>query len=116
MSIPQILALSLVEIIGDFGLKTYANKGGFLPLVAGLTGYVGVIFMLIVSLQGSSILMVNNAWDGTSSILESIAAYIFLGERFDNYMQYVAIIFIMIGVHLLKVPWEKDHPFAVPSL
>lgn len=33
--------------------------------------------------------MVNNAWDGTSSLLETIFAYVVLGERFDNYLQYL---------------------------
>jgi hypothetical protein len=31
MSFQQIVTLSLVEIIGDFALKEFANKGGLLP-------------------------------------------------------------------------------------
>lgn len=116
MSIPQIFSLAAIEIVGDYGLKEYANKGGWHYLATGLVGYVGVIVLLIVSLQGSTILLVNNAWDGASSILESIFAFVVLGERFDNYLQYVGIILIISGMMLLKIPWKKTHSFHIPSL
>jgi multidrug transporter EmrE-like cation transporter len=116
MSIPQIFSLALVEIVGDYGLKEYANVGGWHFLVTGIVGYVGVIILLIVSLQGSTILMVNNAWDGASSILESLFAFFILGERLDNYLQYLGIIMVISGMMLLKIPWKKTHLFHIPSL
>jgi multidrug transporter EmrE-like cation transporter len=116
MSVPQLFALTCVEIVGDFGLKEYANKGGITSLATGILGYIGVVVMLIVSLQDSSILLVNNGWDGMSSLTESLAAYVFLGERFDNYNQYIGILFIMVGMYLFKIPWKKNHPFHIPKL
>lgn len=114
MSIPQIFALSAIEIVGDFSLKAYANdEGGLEMLALGILGYVGVVIMLIVSLQDSTVLIVNGAWDGISTIIESIAAYVVLGERFDNYMQYVGLVVIVIGLYLLKVPWKKSHAFHI---
>ena len=59
--------------------------------------------------------MVNNAWDGTSSLIESIYAYVVLGERFDNYLQYVCVFSIIIGLYLLKIPLSKTHPFHIPK-
>ena len=53
MSLPQILALSSVEIVGDFALKKFANEGGFTALGIGILGYIGVIALLIISLQDS---------------------------------------------------------------
>ncbi len=50
MSLLQIIALSAVEIVGGFG---------FVPFAIGTIGYIGVVIMLIISLQGSTILMVN---------------------------------------------------------
>jgi multidrug transporter EmrE-like cation transporter len=115
MSLPQIFALSAIEIVGDFSLKSYANdEGGIEMLLLGILGYVGVVGMLIVSLQGSSVLLVNGAWDAVSTIIESVAAYVVLGERFDNYLQYVGLVVIVIGLYLLKVPWKKSHPFHIP--
>jgi multidrug transporter EmrE-like cation transporter len=116
MSVSQIFSLALVEIVGDYGLKEYANNGGWHYLATGVVGYFGVIVMLIVSLQGSTLLLVNNAWDGASSILESAFAFFILGERFDNYLQYFGIILILSGMILLKIPWKKTNPFQIPSL
>jgi multidrug transporter EmrE-like cation transporter len=116
MSVPQIFALSCIEIVGDFALKNYANNGGITNLGIGLIGYVGVVFMLIVSLQGSSILMVNGAWDAMSTLIECTAAYLILGERFENNTQYLGLFLIVIGLMMLKVPWKKNRPFYFPSL
>jgi multidrug transporter EmrE-like cation transporter len=116
MSLPQIIGLSLVEIVGDFGFKQYANHGGIKPFMIGTVGYIGVIIMLIVSLQGSTVLMVNSAWDGVSGLLESVCAFVFLGERFHNYLQYFGAVFIVIGLSLLHIPMSKSHPFHIPHL
>lgn len=115
MSVPTILTLSVVEIIGDVALKSYANDGGIVYLGIGIIGYIGVILMLIVSLQDSTILLVNNAWDGTSSVIESLFAFFVLGERFENSYQYMGVFFIIIGLYLLKIPFSKDHPFHIPK-
>lgn len=115
MSLPQIIALSAIEIIGDFSLKSYANDGGLLSLGLGVGGYIGVVGMLIMALQDSTVLFVNSAWDGVSSLLESVAAFIILGERFDNYLQYVGALFICIGLFFLKIPLTKKHPFHIPK-
>ncbi len=115
MSLPQILSLCVVEIVGDFGFKQFANHGGLVPFAIGTIGYIGVVIMLIVSLQGSTILMVNSAWDGTSGLIESICAFVFLGERFHNYLQYAGALFIVVGLFFLKIPKSKSQPFHIPS-
>ena len=107
MSLPQLAALTMVEIVGDYGLKEFANGGGWAYLATGLVGYIGVVVALIVNLQGSSILMVNNAWDGMSSVAESVFAYLILGQRFEHWMQYVGLVMIMGGLFLLRIPWKK---------
>ena len=115
MSFQEIIALCITEIIGDFGFKEFANKGGIAPLSIGISGYIGVMYMLIRSLQGSTILMVNGAWDGISALLESLFAYIILGERFHHYLQYVGLVLIIVGVYLLRIPL-KTKPFHFPPI
>ena len=115
MSLPQIVALSLTEIIGDTALKKYANDEGSYYLSLGTLSYIGVVILLIINLQGSTLLMVNNAWDGTNSLLGSLFAYIVLGERFDNYLQYLGVGSIIIGLYLLKIPLKKSHAFHIPK-
>ena len=116
MSVPQIFALSCVEIVGDFALKKYANEGGITNLGIGILGYIGVIGFLVASLQGSSVLLVNGAWDGMSTIIECTAAYFILGERLTSSTQYLGLFFIVIGLMMLKIPWKKDHSFYIPGL
>ena len=107
MSVPEIFALTLTEIGGDFALKKYANDGGLMYLAIGIIGYMGVVVLLIVSLRGSTVLFVNNAWDGMSSLFESMMAMIILGERFDTSGQYLGMFMIISGMYLLKIPMTK---------
>jgi len=115
MSLYHILGLSIAEIIGDVGLKEYANDKGIIYLGIGIAGYITIVTLLIISLQNSTLLLVNNGWDGTSSLLESAYAYFILGERFHNYLQYFGILSIIIGLYLLKIPLSKTHPFHIPK-
>ena len=116
MSINELLLLSGVEIIGNFSYKQFANVGGIAPFIIGTISYIAVVALLIVSLQNSTVLMVNAGWDGISGLLESICAYVFLGERFANYLQYVGLALIIGGIYLLKIPWQKTHAFHIPKI
>lgn len=115
MSYYDVTLCVLTEIIGDFGFKEFANNGGIKPFSFGLMGYAGVIYYLIRSLQGSTVLMVNAAWDGISAIIESLAAFIILGERLESISQYFGIIFIILGLFLLKLPLKRKKPFSFPK-
>ena len=115
MSYQGILLLTLSEIVGDFGYKEFANKGGFKPFATGTIGYIGVIYFLISSLQGSQVLLVNAAWDGISALVESLAAFFLLGERFDDPLKYFGIILIVIGLFFLRMPMVSPHKFIFPN-
>lgn len=104
MSFYTIGLLSLTEIFGDFALKKYATDGGIANLGYGILGYVGVIYFLVESLRGSSVLMVNAAWDGIFAFVESLMAYLILGERFSDPNQYIGIGLIVVGLFFLKIP------------
>jgi len=74
-----------------------------------------VIYFLIKSLQGSSILLVNGAWDGISAIIESVAAMIFLGQRFESIYEYLGLAFIIIGLFFLRIPITRKKEFKFPT-
>jgi multidrug transporter EmrE-like cation transporter len=116
MSYLDIGVLCLTEIIGDFGYKEFANKGGIQNFAVGSIGYVGVIFFLIKSLQGSQVLLVNAAWDGLSALIESLAAIFILGEKFDDHWKYFGILLIILGLFFLKLPLVNKHKFIIPKL
>lgn len=103
-----MVLMSLVEIVGDFALKEYANGGNTLHLFTGIIGYIGVVIILIISLKGSTVLLVNAAWDGTSALIESLAAMIILGERFENKSQYAGVVLIICGLYMLKLPITRN--------
>ena len=84
MSLSRIFGLTLVEIIGDTGAKHFANQGGLFNLGIGVAGYIGIFMMLVYSLQGSTLLVVNNAWDGLSSLFESLFAFFVLIISIDE--------------------------------
>ena len=96
-----LVLLALVEIIGDFAFKNYANTGLWSSLNLGIMSYVGVIFFLIRSLIGSTLLYVNGMWDAFSTLFESAAAFFILGERFADPMQYIGLGLIIFGIYFL---------------
>ena len=102
MSDGNLLFLSIAEIFGDFSFKNYARLGGVENFAQGLVGYVGVIYFLIRSLREGNVMYVNGMWDGISGILETLAAYFILGERFVNPMQWVAVVIISVGLFMLR--------------
>lgn len=116
MSLFDITSLCLIEIIGDFSLKHFANKGGLHYFATGIVGYIGVIYFLIRALQGSTVLLVNGAWDGISTLIESFAAYFILGERFEHIGQYFGLLFIIIGIFLLQIPLKRSKEFINPFI
>jgi len=94
--------LAIVEIIGDFAFERYANTGSLNAFSLGVIGYIGVVYFLIKSLRGSTILYVNGMWDAISSVVESLLAFVYLGERFDRPIQYVGLLLTIIGLFCLK--------------
>jgi multidrug transporter EmrE-like cation transporter len=102
MTTVNVIMATLAEIIGDFGFKEFARQGTSKGFLQGSLGYVGVIFFLIQSLKTGNILFVNGMWDGVSGILETLAAYFILGEKFVNPMQWVAVAIISVGLIMLR--------------
>ena len=102
MATLNVLWATISEIFGDFGFKEFARESTTRGFLQGALGYVGVIFFLIQSLKKGNIMYVNSAWDGISGILETLAAYFLLGERFLHPMQWVAVGIISIGLFMLR--------------
>ena len=103
----KILLLSLSEIVGDFGYKSFARTGRTGSFAQGTIGYVGVIYFLIKSLKEGNILYVNGLWDGVSAAIESVAAYVLLGERLTRPIEYIGLALIIIGILMLHAPKGK---------
>lgn len=97
-----IVAVSAVEVYGDFSLRFYAQTKKIKWLAHGLVGYAGVVAFLIMSFQHNNVLYVNGMWDGLSAIIGGSAAYFILGDRLATTSQYLGLAMIIVGVALMK--------------
>ena len=102
MSLLRVGVLSVVEVFGDFMLKDYATTGLLSKLGLGILGYAGVIAALVWSFHTGNVLLINGLWDGMSSIIGSIAAYVILGDRLSNPYQYFGLCIIILGMFMMK--------------
>jgi multidrug transporter EmrE-like cation transporter len=102
MGFEDILMLSAVEVFGDFNLRWYAQTNTPLYLGGGVLGYFAVVYYLIKSLRSDNVMYVNGMWDGTSALIESLAAYIVLGERLEHTSNYLGLGLVVVGIFLLK--------------
>jgi multidrug transporter EmrE-like cation transporter len=102
MAFLDIVTLSLVEIFGDFNLVWYTQTNQVEFLYKGILGYMGVIYFLIQALRGGNLLYVNGMWDSLSTVFNSIAAFVLLGDRLKTNSQYVGLFLVVIGIYLLK--------------
>lgn len=99
----DIFLLAVVEIVGDFNFRWYAQTDVLKYFYQGVLAYMGVIYFLIRSLRQNNVLFVNGLWDGFSSIIESVAAYYYLGDRLESTQQYVGLVMTIAGVALMKM-------------
>lgn len=102
MSLSDLVALSAIEVFGDFNLRWYAETNRPLYLGYGVLGYAGVVFYLIKCLRSGNVLYVNGMWDGISGVIESLAAYLVLGDRLDKPEQYLGLLLTTVGIYLLR--------------
>ena len=100
----HVFFLSVIEIFGDFNLRFYAQTHKTEYLGYGILGYIGVVYFLYKSFLYNNVLFVNALWDGMSNIVESLAAFVILGDRLERVEQYVGLFLLLDGIVLLKVP------------
>jgi multidrug transporter EmrE-like cation transporter len=98
----NVLILSLFEIFGDFQFQEYVNTNNYQPLLFGILGYIGVVVYLIKSLRNINILYVNLLWDGSSAIVETLAAIFILGQSFKSYTHIVGALLIISGIYIIQ--------------
>ena len=102
MSFGDILTLSAIEVFGDFNLRWYAETNSTSHLASGLLGYAGVVFYLIKCFRSGNVLYVNAMWDSMSTLIESLAAYVVLGDRLKSSRQYFGLALIIVGIYMLR--------------
>jgi len=98
-----ILFASLLEYLGDSNFKFYARSGESQYLAYGSGAYIIMVWVLIRILKQSNVMYMNMLWDATSIIMETVLAYLLLGETLDNKYQMAGFIAILAGIILMNV-------------
>ena len=99
----QITFASLVEYLGDASFKMYARLHSHWYLLFGIISYIILVYMLIHILSYSNVLQMNLQWDAMSVILESLLAYILLGEILSEPTQYIGFFLIVSGLIIMNL-------------
>ena len=110
MALANIMLMSLAETFGNVHFKWFAKSQAHHHMIGGLVGYIGVVYFLVQSFSAESLLYVSAMWEGMITVLGALVAYFFLGERFSSPVQYLGIIFGLLGmimVHAGGIP-AKD--------
>jgi len=102
MSSIDILVLSAIEVFADFNLRWYAQTNSPVYFGYGSVGYIGVVLYLIKCLRTENVIYVNGMWDGVSALIETLAAYLVLGDRLKKPTQYVGLGLLITGIFMLK--------------
>ena len=97
-----IVLISIIEYIGDSNFKIYARTDKIYNLLIGLIAYVIMIIFLIYVLKNVNVIYVNGMWDGISAIIGTLLAILILHETLSNYIQYLGLAFIIIGIFVLN--------------
>lgn len=98
MALVNILMMSLAETFGNVHFKWFAKSNQHHHLLGGLVGYIGVMYFLIQSFSSESLMYVSAMWEGMITVLGALVAYFFLGERFSSPVQYLGIVFGLMGM------------------
>jgi multidrug transporter EmrE-like cation transporter len=101
-TISFIVFASLIEYFGDSSLKYYARTSELKYLILGINFYLVIVGILVYILKYINVSYMNLAWDGSSAILETLLAFLIMGERLNNNIQYLGGIFIVIGMFCLN--------------
>jgi multidrug transporter EmrE-like cation transporter len=99
----EITGASIIEYIGDASFKLYTRLNSHFYLLLGIFSYIFLVFILIHILKYSNVLQMNIQWDAMSVILESLLAYILLGEVFSEPTQWIGFFLIISGLIFMNI-------------
>lgn len=98
----DVTMASIVEYIGDASFKLYARLSYSPYLLLGIIAYIGLVAYLIKILKYANVMQMNLQWDAISALIETILAYILLGETLTGIGQYIGFFFIITGLMLMN--------------
>ena len=95
----QIWIITMTELVADLNLKSFANTNLSFHFYAGIFLYIILALELAVGFNTMGIAWLNGAWDGTSSLVSTIAGYA-IGEKLKP-LQWMGLVLIAAGLYCL---------------
>lgn len=105
----QVTGASIIEYIGDASFKMYTRINSQWYLLLGILSYIILVYMLIHILKYSNVLQMNIQWDAMSVILESLLAYLLLGEVFSDSTQWIGFFLIITGLIVMNIGKKSSY-------
>jgi hypothetical protein len=84
--------MTSAELFGNAHLKWYADNGKHHHLGLGILAWALVLFFLIKTLKSSSMMWTCIMWEAMIVIGGAITAYLFFGEKFTSWVQWLGIL------------------------
>lgn len=92
--------LSLVEVIGNYGLKRYAQGANWPFLALGISVYMTLVGILVWLFKTLGLAITNSYWDATSNIISMFVAAFFLKESY-TIKQWLGMGIVGVGLFLI---------------
>lgn len=108
MTLINVLCMTGGELFANVNLKHFTQGKGHHHLLAGLVGYAIVIYFLIKSLGGSSLLWTSAMWEGCITIFGALIAVFMLGEGFESPIQWFGIFLAVLSMVLVHAGPEIE--------
>jgi multidrug transporter EmrE-like cation transporter len=93
MSFMYVLAMTAAELVGNAHLKWFADEGKHHNLMFGILAWMAVLFFLIKTLSGASMMWTCIMWEAMIVIGGAITAWLFFGEKFTHWVQWLGLLF-----------------------
>lgn len=93
--------LTVIEAIGDYALKRYAQGAAWPFFGIGFGIYASLAFILVWIFKTFGLAIVNAYWDATSNVLTMLVGAFMLNEVYST-KQWIGMITVTIGMILIN--------------
>jgi hypothetical protein len=106
MSFIHVLAMTGAELFGNAHLKWFAENGKHHHLGLGVIAWAVTILLLIESLKRSSMMWTCIMWEAMIVIGGAITAFVFFGEKFTSWIQWLGILLAVGAAVCINKPFD----------
>ena len=95
MSLLWVSGMTISELFGNAHLKWYSTNGKNHHLCLGLLAWALTLAFLIKTLSSSTMMWTCIMWEAMIVVGGAITAYLFFGEKFTHWIQWLGILFAL---------------------